>query len=182
MHLFGQQMPAEVTPVFKELRNNVGFWTAQGGTIGWLINPAGAVAVDSQFPNTAALCVEQLLKTSGKTEITALINTHHHGDHTGGNGVFRPKTKQIIGHANVPKYMQDGCDPDDGAADRADSPADQPGAGGADRPRTRHSTRLLVDRRTGTRRCRPKHYGPAHTGGEFVLSASSGRTSPTWAT
>ena len=30
VHLFGQQAPATVTPVFKELRNNVGFWTAQG--------------------------------------------------------------------------------------------------------------------------------------------------------
>ena len=105
-----QQQQTPITPVFKELRRNTGFWTARGGTIGWLINPTGVVAVDSQFPDTAALCVEQLLKTSGKTEIAALINTHHHGDHTGGNGVFRPKTKQIIGHANVPKYMKAGYD------------------------------------------------------------------------
>src|ERR671912_874424 len=76
----GQAAPP-VTPVFKELRRNTGFWTARGGTIGWLINPAGAVAVDSQFPDTAALCVEQLLKTSGKTEIATPINTHHHRDH-----------------------------------------------------------------------------------------------------
>ncbi len=108
--LFGQQPPAPVTPLFKELRHNTGYWTARGGTIGWLINPAGVVAVDSQFPDTAALCVDQLLKTSGKTEIATLINTHHHGDHTGGNGVFRPKTKQIVGHANVPKYLKAGFD------------------------------------------------------------------------
>src|SRR5918998_4211113 len=98
VRLFGQQAQAPVTPVFKELRRNTGYWTARGGTIGWLINPTGVVAVDSQFPDTAPLCIEQLLKTSGKSDIAALINTHHHGDHTGGNGVFRPKTKEIIGH------------------------------------------------------------------------------------
>jgi glyoxylase-like metal-dependent hydrolase (beta-lactamase superfamily II) len=102
IRLFGQQPQAPVTPVFKEIRRNVGFWTARGGTIGWLVNPTGVITVDSQFPDTAALCLEQLLKASGKAEIASLINTHHHGDHTGGNGVFRPKTKQIIGHANVP--------------------------------------------------------------------------------
>ena len=37
----GAQPPAPVTPVFKELRRNTGYWTARGGTIGWLINPVG---------------------------------------------------------------------------------------------------------------------------------------------
>src|SRR3989337_2757928 len=78
--LLGQQPAAPLTPVIKALRGDVGLWTARGGTIGWLINPAGAIAVDSQFPDTAALCVAHLLKTSGQTEIAALINTHHHGD------------------------------------------------------------------------------------------------------
>ena len=60
----GSPAQAALNPVFKEIRRNVGFWTARGGTIGWLVNPAGAIAVDSQFPDTAALCVEQLLKAS----------------------------------------------------------------------------------------------------------------------
>ena len=106
--VFAQQAPVPVTPVFKELRRNTGYWTARGGTIGWLINPGGVVSVDSQFPDTAALCLEELLKKSGKADIATLINTHHHGDHTGGNGVFRPKTKQIVAHANVPKYLKSG--------------------------------------------------------------------------
>ena len=29
-----------------------------------------------------------------------LINTHHHGDHTGGNQVFRASAKRIVGHVN----------------------------------------------------------------------------------
>ena len=166
--LFGQQPPAPITPIFKELRRNAGFWTARGGTIGWLINPSGGViAVDSQFPDTAASCVELLLGQSGKPEIAALINTHHHGDHTGGNGVFRPKTKQIIGHANVPKYMKGGYD--QAVARRAQqTPA----------PTTPAPTEPVVPDKTltdalafdhGDERVSVKHYGPAHTGGDVVV-------------
>lgn len=166
--LFAQQQPpAPVTPVFTELRRNVGTWTARGGTIGWLVNPAGAIAVDSQFPDTAALCVEQLLKSSGRSEIAALLNTHHHGDHTGGNAVFRAKTKQIIGHANVPKYMKAGWE--QAMARRAQqSPP----------PTTPAPAEPAVPDRTftdvwsfehGDERVTAKHYGPAHTGGDAVI-------------
>src|SRR5687767_2495372 len=161
----GQQPP--VTPVWKEIRRNVGFWTARGGTIGWLINPAGALAVDSQFPDTAALCVEQLLKASGKTEIATLINTHHHGDHTGGNGVFRPKTKQIIAHANVPKYLKSGWDAQIARRAQQTPPPTTPAP----------AEPTLIDRtftdvwafEHGGEKISAKHYGPAHTGGDAVI-------------
>ena len=168
LDLLAQQPPAPVTPVFKEIRRNVGFWTARGGTIGWLVEPAGVVAVDSQFPDTAALCVEQLLKASGKPEIAALINSHHHGDHTGGNGVFRPKTTQIIGHANVPKYMKDTYDQ---AMARRAQQSPPPATPAPTEPVV--PDRTLTDSLTlehGGERVHMKHYGPAHTGGDIVIT------------
>ena len=162
----GQAAPP-VTPVFTELRRNTGFGTARGGTIGWLINPAGAVAVDSQFPDTAALCVEQLLKTSGKTEIAALINTHHHGDHTGGNSAFRPKTKQIIGHANVPKYMKAGYDQAMARRAQQTPAATTPAPAEPVVPDRTLTDALTLDH--GDERVSIKHYGPAHTGGDVVI-------------
>jgi glyoxylase-like metal-dependent hydrolase (beta-lactamase superfamily II) len=164
----GGQAPAPVTPVFKEIRNNVGFWTARGGTIGWLINPAGAVAVDSQFPDTAAMCVEQLLKTSGKGEIAALINTHHHGDHTGGNGAFRPKTKQIIGHENVPKYMKSTYDQAVARRKEQNPPPTTPAPAEPVVPDRTLSDRLSIEH--GGERIHMRHYGPAHTGGDIVIT------------
>src|SRR5262245_49862658 len=164
--LLGQQ-PAPVTPVFKEIRRHVGFWTARGGTIGWLINPGGALAVDSQFPDTAALCVEQLLKTSGKTEIAMLINSHHHGDHTGGNGAFRPKTKQIVGHANVPKYMKDSYDLAIANRAKQNPPPTTPPPAEPVVPDKTFADTWAVDH--GDERISAKHYGPAHTGGDIVV-------------
>jgi cyclase len=165
--LFGQQAPAAVAPVFKEIRRNTGYWTARGGTIGWVINPAGVVAIDSQFPDTATLCIEQLLKKSGKSDIATLINTHHHGDHTGGNEVFRPKTKQIIGHANVPKYMRGAFD--QAVARRAE---EKPAPASPAPAEPVIPDKLLTDVLAfdhGDERISVKHYGPAHTGGDVVI-------------
>jgi glyoxylase-like metal-dependent hydrolase (beta-lactamase superfamily II) len=162
-----QQPAASITPVFKEIRRNVGFWTARGGTIGWLINPAGVVTVDSQFPDTAALCLEQLLKTSGRTEIAALINTHHHGDHTAGNGTFRPRTKQIIGHANVPKYMKDTYEQAMARRAKENPPPTTPPPVEPVVPDRTVSDAMTLEH--GDERIQMRHYGPAHTGGDIVI-------------
>src|SRR5688500_7651165 len=95
------QAPASAPPVtkFEELRRGVGMFIGTGGTIGYLVNADGAVAVDSQFMNTATICVEGL-KTRAPKGLQMLINTHHHGDHTGGNRAFRPVVKTIVCQEN----------------------------------------------------------------------------------
>jgi cyclase len=86
--------PPPVTK-FTDLRRGVGVFTGNGGHIGYLVNAAGAVAVDSQFPDTAKIAVDGL-KQRAPTGIEMLLNTHHHGDHTGGNQVFRGTVKRIV--------------------------------------------------------------------------------------
>jgi cyclase len=159
-----QQAPA---PEVKEIRRNVGTFTMQGGTIGWLVNAAGAVAVDSQFPNPAQVCVDDLLKRSGKTEIAALINTHHHGDHTGGNGVFRPKTKTIVGHENVPKYMLATHKANLDRRAQQTPPPTTPAPAEPVVPDTTVGDRWSIDH--GDETISTRHYGPAHTGGDIVI-------------
>jgi cyclase len=89
------QQPAPPVTAFAELRRGVGYFTGQGGTIGYVITGDGAIAVDSQYPATAAPCLEGLKQKAPKG-IELLINTHHHGDHTGGNTVFKPAVKHIV--------------------------------------------------------------------------------------
>ena len=38
------------------------------------------------------------LKERSQRQIDVLLNSHHHPDHTGGNGVLRPAAKQIVAH------------------------------------------------------------------------------------
>ena len=161
----GQQPPLD--PVFTEIRRNTGYFTGRGGTIGWLINPTGVVAVDSQFPEPAEACVKGLLERSGKSDIAALINTHHHGDHTSGNGVFRPKTKQIIGHANVPKYMQSTYD--QAVARRAQQNPPPTGPAPTEPVVPDKTLTDVWEFEHGDERVTIKHHGPAHTGGDVVI-------------
>lgn len=91
----------KVVPEFHPLRRNVGYFTARGGTIGWLASPEALAVVDTQFADTAALCLAGLPGRADRT-IDVVINTHHHGDHTSGNGVFKPVAKTIVAQANVP--------------------------------------------------------------------------------
>ncbi|MGY3054801.1 cyclase [Pedobacter sp. UYEF25] len=84
---------------FKPLRNDIGIFIEQGGTIGWLNSSDGYVVIDSQFPNTAPHVIEELKKLGDKP-FKYLINTHHHGDHTAGNIAFKGLAKNVVAHQN----------------------------------------------------------------------------------
>jgi glyoxylase-like metal-dependent hydrolase (beta-lactamase superfamily II) len=100
----GAKAPAFV-PEFRPLRRNVGLFTARGGAIGWLAGPDALAVVDTQFPETAELCLAGLPGRANRT-IDVVINTHHHGDHTSGNSVFKPVAKTIVAQANVPALQR----------------------------------------------------------------------------
>jgi len=84
---------------FRLLRNNVGMFAEQGGTIAWLMNKEGIVVVDAEFPDPAKHLIAELQKQSDKP-FQWLINTHHHGDHTSGNISFKGLVNNVAAHAN----------------------------------------------------------------------------------
>jgi cyclase len=81
------------------LRNNIGIFTEQGGTIIWMANKEGIVCVDAEFPEPANHLIAELKKKSDKP-FQWLINTHHHADHTSGNISFKGLVKNVAAHAN----------------------------------------------------------------------------------
>jgi glyoxylase-like metal-dependent hydrolase (beta-lactamase superfamily II) len=96
--------PAPAMTEFRPLRRGVGVFTGRGGTIGWLANKDGLAVVDTQFPDTAAICLAGLPGRGDRT-LDLVLNTHHHADHTSGNPVFKAAAKTIVAHANVPKLQ-----------------------------------------------------------------------------
>jgi len=90
---------ADPTYNFKPLRSNMGIFTERGGTIAWLSNKDGIVVVDAEFADTAPHVILELQKQSDKP-FNWLINTHHHGDHTGGNIAFKGLVKNVAAHEN----------------------------------------------------------------------------------
>lgn len=93
---------------FTELRGGTGIFTMQGGTIGWLVTDDGVVVVDAQFPDSAAEFVSGISDYGSGAE-RILFNTHHHGDHTGGNGIFSENRYTIIAHQNVPELQMENA-------------------------------------------------------------------------
>jgi glyoxylase-like metal-dependent hydrolase (beta-lactamase superfamily II) len=101
------QSPAPpAVPKFEDLRRNVGIFTMRGGTIGWLVNKDAALAVDTQYADTAKTCLDGLKQKTGGRGLDLVINTHHHGDHTGGNAVFRAEAKKLVAQAGVPALQR----------------------------------------------------------------------------
>src|SRR5215469_12042841 len=79
----------------------------QGGAIGVLTGPDGVLMVDSQFAPLTEKIVAAIKQVSNGGQIRFLINTHVHGDHTGGNenlgkmGVTifaRPELRERLAH------------------------------------------------------------------------------------
>ncbi len=148
----GQAAPPQTA--FNDIRRNVGFFTGQGGTIGTFIASGALVVVDTQFPATAKICLDGLAAKAPGRQIDLVVNTHHHGDHTGGNGVFRPAAKKIVAHARVPELQKAA------AARQANAPP----------PTLPDSTFPDTFRQdVGDEIVSAKHYGPAHTGGDIVV-------------
>lgn len=94
-----------LSPLFPEpwkitmLRGNAGIFEEKGGTILFLLSNAGIVVVDSQFPEQSVHLKDELIKRNN-APFKYLINTHHHGDHSGGNISFKGVAEHIVAHAN----------------------------------------------------------------------------------
>lgn len=145
-----QQTPATK---FEDLRGGVGIFTGQGGTIGWLVTPDGAIAVDSQFPATAQTCIDGLKQRSVKG-IQMLINTHHHGDHVNGNPAFRPVVTRIVQQERCAKYHKDTTEQAGTAA--AQAYADLTFG---------ESWSTMI----GGEKVWARYYGAGHTGGDVIV-------------
>ncbi len=87
---------------------NIHMLEGQGGNIAVSTGPDGVLMVDDQFAPLAekiAAAIEKL----DHGPIKFLLNTHWHGDHTGGNAHFGKKAT-IVAHTNVRKRLADKSD------------------------------------------------------------------------
>lgn len=82
---------------------NIYLLEGSGGNIGVSAGPDGLLIVDTQFLPLAEK-IDAALAKLGSGELKYVINTHVHGDHTGGNPYFGKKAK-IIAHANLQKRL-----------------------------------------------------------------------------
>src|SRR6516164_736459 len=77
-----------------------------GGNIGASVGEDGIVVVDDQYAPLAEK-IQAALKGVTDKPVRFIINTHFHGDHTGGNAYFQ-KQAPVIAHDNVRKRLAEG--------------------------------------------------------------------------
>lgn len=103
----GQPAPAAPAPVRVTttlLGGNVYGIDGQGGRMAALVGPEGVFLVDAQFPAVTDRIVEAI-KALSPAPIRFLVNTHVHGDHTGGNENFAKLGVTILGRPNLREQL-----------------------------------------------------------------------------
>jgi len=96
----------EVIIETQQLSDNVYMLTGQGGNIGVCVGDQGVFMIDDQFARLTPKILEAIKALSDKP-IQFLINTHYHGDHTGGNENIAQQGAKIIAHDNVYKRLSE---------------------------------------------------------------------------
>jgi cyclase len=86
-----------------QVAGNIYMLEGSGGNIGVSVGADGILIVDDQFAPLAEK-IRAALRKLGEGKLKYILNTHFHGDHTGGNKVFGTEAT-IVAHDNVRKRL-----------------------------------------------------------------------------
>ncbi len=83
-----------------DLGKNTYMLEGAGGNVTVAVGTDGVIMVDAQFAPMHDKLKAAIAKIS-KQPVKYLINTHYHGDHTGGNAAFGKEGVSIVAHQNL---------------------------------------------------------------------------------
>lgn len=100
-----QSNPVEIKA--RQVSNNVYMLTGQGGNIGLITGADGSFMIDDQFAPLTPRILDAVESVGGESP-RFLLNTHFHGDHTGGNINLGKTGTVILSHHAVRQRLQNG--------------------------------------------------------------------------
>ena len=118
-----------------------------------LITNEGVLLVDDKFAQDANNIIAEVKKLTSQP-IKYVVNTHHHGDHSGGNPAMQKLGAQVVSTEKARQNMVDG---------------NQPGLSNVTFENQAH---IFL----GGKRVDLYHYGRAHTNGDAVVLFAAQRT------
>jgi cyclase len=106
-----------------KVSGNIYMLEGAGGNIAASVGDDGIVIVDDQFAPLAEK-IQTALKNLGITNkpVRFVINTHYHGDHTGGNVPFATSGSTVIAQDNVRKRLESGGTAGNGGSLKMNNP------------------------------------------------------------
>ena len=114
------QQPVNVTTT--KFGNNFYAIDGRGGRAGALVGPDGVFMVDAQFPDVTDRILAALKQVSN-APIKMLVNSHVHGDHTGGNANFAKLGVTLMSRPLLRARLANPPAPANGGAPPAVDPA-----------------------------------------------------------
>jgi cyclase len=102
-----QQDFSKVEIKVTKVSGNIYLLEGAGGNIAASVGQDGIVIVDDQFAPLAEK-IQAALKGITDKPVRFIINTHYHGDHTGGNEPFSNAGSTVIAQDNVRKRLESG--------------------------------------------------------------------------
>ena len=88
----------------EKLSDNIYMLTGAGGNLGVSVGDDAVFLIDDQYAPMAPKIKAAIAAISTKP-VKFVVNTHWHGDHTGGNEAFAKSDAVIVAHENVRKRM-----------------------------------------------------------------------------
>ena len=101
-----QDVPAG-EPTVAEVADGIYVLRWAGGNIGISVGDDGVVLIDDQYAPMVPRNIEALREITDKP-LRFVLNTHWHGDHTGGNEALAGEGALVIAHDNVRKRLAEG--------------------------------------------------------------------------
>lgn len=88
-----------------DLGNGIYALLGNGGNIAFSTGADGTFVIDDQFADSVPQNVKAI-RDVAETAIVFVLNTHHHGDHTGGNAALAQLGATVLSHDNVRKRLE----------------------------------------------------------------------------
>src|SRR3954471_23609451 len=140
-----------------DLGHNTYMLEGQGGNITIAVGTDGIIMVDGQFAPLSDK-IKAAIKAVSPLPIKYLVNTHFHGDHTGGNENFAKDGVTVVAHDNIRVRLAAGTVSGLTGAKAAPRPAEalpkETYVGGS------------IDLNVGGRQAKLTHIANAHTDGD----------------
>ena len=104
--LFAQNNDNSVTT--QEIHDGIYMIAGRGGNIGVSIGDDGVFMIDDKYAPMSENIKAEIAKLKPDAGVDYILNTHWHGDHTGGNETFGGEGSLIVAHDNVRKRLKSG--------------------------------------------------------------------------
>lgn len=149
--------PATAPQTIHPIKPGLFMVTGGGGNATLRITPDGLIVIDSKNPGQQFYGdLMGQIRTVSQAPVKILIDTHHHADHTGNNGLFLAAGALVIAQKNLPAEL-----------DKFVPPPNNPDLKAPAKPSLTYDAAYTV--KLGGKTVRLMHYSPAHTSADTIV-------------